>query len=221
MGRSFKQLSAEDGHGHFSTSKKSKKLLLALFGVLLLTAAIIGTVVGVNSSRPKSTASESTAAHTILKSSCSNTRYPELCFSAIASVPEKVVKISSQKDVIEASLNLTEIAVQHSFFTVEELLVNRSTFLTKREKTALHDCLETIDETLDDIHKAEEDLDIYPSGKSLSQHADDLKTLLSAAMTNVETCLDGFSHDGADKHIRDALQAGQVIYIFILYTETT
>lgn len=81
--------------------------------------------------------------------------------------------------------------------------------LTKREKTALHDCLETIDETLDELHEAMEDLNEYPNKKSLVQHADDLKTLLSSAITNQETCLDGFSHDGADKKIREVLSDGQ------------
>jgi pectinesterase len=39
------------------------------------------------------------------------------------------------------------------------------------------------------------DLNDYPNNKSLKKHADDLKTLLSSAITNQETCLDGFSHD--------------------------
>ncbi|CAN1827808.1 Pectinesterase 3 [Linum perenne] len=76
--------------------------------------------------------------------------------------------------------------------------------------TALHDCLETIDETLDELHVALRDLNEYPNKKPLTQHAADLKTLLSAAMTNQETCLDGFSHDGADKRVRGALLQGQV-----------
>ena len=54
------------------------------------------------------------------------------------------------------------------------------------------------------------DLHLYPTKKSLSQHADDLKTLISSAITNQETCLDGFSHDGGNKRIRQALLAGQV-----------
>ncbi|KAJ0008266.1 hypothetical protein Pint_29455 [Pistacia integerrima] len=118
-------------------------------------------------------------------------------------------KVTSQKDVIELSLNLTTTTVEHNYFTVEKLLATRKK-LTKREKTALHDCLETIDETLDELRKAKEDLQEYPNKKSLTQHADDLKTLLSAAMTNQETCLDGFSYEDADKKVRKALLKGEV-----------
>jgi pectinesterase len=189
---------------HISVSKKNKKLFLALFATLLLVAAIIGVVAGVNSRKN----SDNSASHTILKSSCSSTLYPDLCFSAIANVPGATAKLSSQKDVIEASLNLTTTAVEKNYFIIKKLIKTRKN-LTKREKTALHDCLETIDETLDELHKAVEDLHEYPNKKSLSLHADDLKTLISSAITNQETCLDGFSHDDADKHVREVLLEGE------------
>ncbi|OAY53279.1 pectinesterase [Manihot esculenta] len=187
-----------------SFSMKHKKLFLALFAFLLLVAAMIAIVTGINSHDN----GENSTSHAILKSSCSSTRFPDLCFSAVASVRGATSNLASQKDVIEVSLNLTTTAVEHNYFTVKKLLATRK--LTKREKTALHDCLETIDETLDELHKALVDLKEYPSKKSLTQHADDLKTLMSAAMTNQETCLDGFSYEKADKKVREALLAGQV-----------
>ncbi|XP_028752100.1 pectinesterase [Neltuma alba] len=192
--------------------KRNKKLFLALFSTLLLVAAAVGIIAGVNS-RQKSSDNlnfSSHPSHAIVKSACSSTLYPELCFSAISSEPGFTEKVSSQRDVIELSLNITTRAVEHNFFTVEKLIAKRKGSLTGREKTALHDCLETIDETLDELHTASEDLNVYPNKKTLYQHADDLKTLISAAITNQVTCLDGFSHEGADKKVRKALEAGQV-----------
>ncbi|KAK9228958.1 hypothetical protein WN944_021915 [Citrus x changshan-huyou] len=204
----FTKLSESSSNQNISNiPKKKKKLFLALFATLLVVAAVIGIVAGVNS-RKNSGDNGNEPHHAILKSSCSSTRYPDLCFSAIAAVPEASKKVTSQKDVIEMSLNITTTAVEHNYFGIQKLL--KRTNLTKREKVALHDCLETIDETLDELHKAVEDLEQYPNKKSLSQHADDLKTLMSAAMTNQGTCLDGFSHDDANKHVRDALSDGQV-----------
>ncbi|KAK9231859.1 hypothetical protein WN943_022099 [Citrus x changshan-huyou] len=204
----FTKLSESSSNQNISNiPKKKKKLFLALFATLLVVAAVIGIVAGVNL-RKNSGDNGNEPHHAILKSSCSSTRYPDLCFSAIAAVPEASKKVTSQKDVIEMSLNITTTAVEHNYFGIQKLL--KRTNLTKREKVALHDCLETIDETLDELHKAVEDLEEYPNKKSLSQHADDLKTLMSAAMTNQGTCLDGFSHDDANKHVRDALSDGQV-----------
>lgn len=192
---------------------RNRKLLLSISGCLLV-AAVIGIVAGVNS-RHRDRGSDVTtltpSTHAILKSSCGSTRYPDLCYSAVAAAPGAAAGLATQKDVIEASLNITHLAVEHNFFAVEKLLSTRGKSLTKREKRALHDCLETIDETLDELREAARDLSSYPSAaKSLTQHADDLKTLMSAAMTNQETCLDGFSHEDADRRVRKALAEGQV-----------
>ncbi|MBA0565439.1 hypothetical protein Golob_010314 [Gossypium lobatum] len=195
-----------DSAKHISFTKKHKKIFLALFASLVIVAAIIGLVAGV-SSRKNSDESD-TSHHAIVKSACSGTFYPDLCFSAVTTVPAGTSKkVRSQKDVIELSLNITTTAVEHNYFKIKKLLARKD--LTTREKTALHDCLETIDETLDELHEAVEDLHEYPNKKSLTQHADDLKTLMSAAMTNQETCLDGFSHEGADKKIREVLIDGE------------
>ncbi|CAH2036610.1 unnamed protein product [Thlaspi arvense] len=192
----------------FSDFKNNKKLILSsAVLVLLLFAAVMGiatTKASQNTNQKPTTLSP--ISHAVLKSVCSSTRYPELCFSAVASTGKN---LASHKDVIEASLNLTTNAVQHNYFAVKKLIAKRKG-LTAREKTALHDCLETTDETLDDLHVALEDLHQYPNGKSLRKHADDLKTLISSAITNQETCLDGFSYDNADRKVRKVLQKGQV-----------
>ncbi|KAI9191895.1 hypothetical protein LWI28_015141 [Acer negundo] len=152
--------------------------------------------------------------HTLLNSTCSTTFYPELCFSAISALPAETVisKIKSPKDVIELSLNLTITAVQHNYFTVKKLISTSKNRLTKREITSLYDCLKLVDETLDELYKTEQELQAYPTfnNESITEQADGLKILLSAAMTNQETCLDGFSHDHADKKVREALIEGQM-----------
>ncbi|KAF9587121.1 hypothetical protein IFM89_039664 [Coptis chinensis] len=184
---------------------RKKKLFFILLSTILLVGAIIGVVAGVASRKR----SNDTPSHAILKSSCSNTRYPELCYSAIASVPGAAAKISTQKDVIEASLNLIIISVKRNYFTVKKILKTRKS-LTKREKTALHDCLEMDDETLDELRKTKNELEEYPKKKSLNQYAEDLKILVSGAMTNQDTCIDGFSHDKADKEVRKLLLKGEM-----------
>ncbi|OMO66007.1 Pectinesterase, catalytic [Corchorus olitorius] len=195
-----------DSTKHISSSKKHKKIILAVFASLVIVAAIIGIAAGVNSKNNNSDETD-TSHHAIVKSACSSTRDPEFCFSEVTKVGTPKKKVTSQKDVIELSLNITVNAVEHNFFKIKKLLKRKG--LTEREKTALHDCLETIDETLDELHQAVEDLHEYPNKKTLVQHADDLKTLMSAAMTNQETCLDGFSHDDADKKIRKVLISGE------------
>lgn len=197
------------GTGSGNKQNKNRNIFLALFATMLLVAAVIGVVAGVTSRQNSPFSSSSHPSHSVIKSACSSTFYPELCFSAVSGEPGFAEKVSNHRDVIELSLNITTRAVEQNFFTVEKL-IGAGKHLTGRERTALHDCLETIDETLDELRSAIVDLKIYPNKKSLYQHADDLKTLISAALTNQITCLDGFSHDAADKKVRAALEAGQV-----------
>ncbi|XP_039071585.1 pectinesterase-like isoform X3 [Hibiscus syriacus] len=197
------------GGAGFVTSRRRKKLFLALIASILLVTAIVAIATTISKKKISDENSNNTAAaHSIIKSSCSATFYPELCFSTISSARDAKTKIKNPKDVIELSLNLTVSAVQRNYLSIKKLISTRRKSLTKREMTALYDCLELEDETLDELFKAEQDLVDYPDfKKSISQHADDLKSLLSAAMTNQETCLDGFSHDAA---VRQAILDGQM-----------
>ncbi|XP_077240882.1 pectinesterase-like [Tasmannia lanceolata] len=197
-----------DSGNRISTfARKNKKLFLFLSSFLLV-AALVGIVCDIASSRKNPGEQLNPASHALIRSSCTNTRFPDLCYSSLAAVPSVGNSLISLKDVITASINLTTIAVEHVFFKIGKLISTRR--LTGREKTALHDCLENIDETLDELHKTSDDLKMYPLKKTLVQHADDLKILLSAAMTNQESCLDGFSHDGADKKVRTVLEKSLV-----------
>lgn len=192
-----------DSAKHISSTKKQKKIFLAVLACLVIVAALIGIVAKENSRNKLD--ETNTSHHAIVKSACSSTFYPDLCFSAVAAAASK--KVTGKKDVIRLSLNITSTAVKHNYYKIKKLLARKG--LTEREVTALHDCLETINETLGEIHRAVEDLHGYPHKKPLTQHADDLKTLISAAMTNQETCLDGFSHKNSDKEVRKALIDGR------------
>lgn len=196
-----------------------RKLLLVLFALVLVLTAIV-TIIATKKNNSSNTNAAHIAAHAhayahpLIKSSCSATLYPELCFSALSAAPAAAMsKMNSPKDVIQLSLNLTITAVQHNYFAIKKLITTRKSTLTKREKTSLHDCLEMVDETLDELYKTDHELRDYPAAannKSIAEQADELKILLSAAMTNQETCLDGFSHDRADKKIREELMEGQM-----------
>ncbi|KAI3521303.1 hypothetical protein L1887_10765 [Cichorium endivia] len=193
-------------------SNKRKNLFLTAFAAILLASAIIGIVVGVksrNSSSENSSSESITAseAHAIVKKACSSTFYPDLCYSTVTNHPEVTTKVKNLKNVIELAVNITVTAVEKSYFQIKKLATRKG--LTKREITALHDCHEMIAETLHELLDVIKELEEYQTKKSLRQHANDLKTLMSSAITNQETCYDGFSHDGADKKVRKELEKGE------------
>ncbi|KAG6575409.1 hypothetical protein SDJN03_26048, partial [Cucurbita argyrosperma subsp. sororia] len=165
-------ISSSGNHLPKPKNNRKKLIILAVSSTLLL----VGIVAGVVSSR--NGGGEEAKSHAIVKSTCSSTLYPDLCFSSILKSDGAMKRVGSKKDVIEVSINITVKAVEENYFKVLKLYELKN--ISHREKIALHDCLETIDETLDELHKA------------------------------TETCLDGFSHDEADKNLRDKLKEGQI-----------
>ncbi|KAG6397911.1 hypothetical protein SASPL_139361 [Salvia splendens] len=154
-----------------------KKLLLAT--IIIASAVVSATAAGSDRATLKIS-----AAHTLARSSCSGTLYPELCYSAIAASIDGGKKVESDKDVIFLSLNVTIVAVQRNYAAIGKLIAGNKSNFTKWEKLALKDYLETLDETLDELETTVKELNEYPFKKSIEAHADDLKTLLSSAITN-------------------------------------
>nr|GEX03748.1 pectinesterase-like [Tanacetum cinerariifolium] len=98
------------------SNNNRKKLILGALATVLLISAFIGIVVGVKSRNSGSHNSNvqsitDSEAHEIVKSSCSATFYPELCYSTIASHPEVSTKVKTQKDAIELAVSMTTLAM--------------------------------------------------------------------------------------------------------------
>ncbi|WOL09400.1 hypothetical protein Cni_G18153 [Canna indica] len=183
--------------------RNKKKVMLILFSSLLL-AAFVATVATL--SKHRSSTTMATNAHAILHTSCAATRYPSLCTSVISSSPSLLNSISSHKDVILASLNLTASAVHRSVVHVRNIAAAAASNLTARERTALADCVDMFDESLDELRRSADDIRALPTAANEDKPLpSDPEILVSAAMTNQESCLDGFSHDKLDRRLRDSI----------------
>ncbi|XP_047964878.1 pectinesterase-like [Salvia hispanica] len=188
--------------GKLHTNKRKILILSAFLSLLVLAAISIPLARHIH---------HAAAAAAVIRSTCAATLYPELCLSTLAAAAPKAAAVKSSRDVLITALRYTISTVERNYFTVRKVGRARRQSLTAREKGALHDCLETIDDTLDELRLSEAELaDLGRLGNSsLAAHKENLLTLLSAAQTNQDSCLDGFSHDGADQKVRAALVAGQ------------
>ncbi|KAL8235245.1 hypothetical protein R6Q59_021345 [Mikania micrantha] len=197
-------------------SGKKKKIFYSVLASIVLISVIISIAVGVNhrSSNESESITNSdniratSTAHAIVKSSCSVTLHPDLCYSTISSIPEMSSKVKSTKDVIELAINKTKEIIERNYFTIKKLTVRAH--LSKREKIALHDCLEMVAETLEELNQIIDFLETYPTKKGIRRHVDDIITIMSTTLTNQETCIDGFSHDKHDRELRESLIAGEI-----------
>ncbi|KAJ4753619.1 Pectinesterase [Rhynchospora pubera] len=116
---------------------------------------------------------------------CDGTLYPELCVSTLATLPKTDVPIS---EAICHVIKRAKSAVHDSYSNCSSYL-NHLRNLDERDKLALEDCLALLDQTLDELSAAFSDIKNSSSGESIST----AQTVLSGALTNQFTCLDGFA----------------------------
>ncbi|KAH0970855.1 hypothetical protein GBA52_023011 [Prunus armeniaca] len=121
--------------------------------------------------------------HPTIKNACTTLLHPSLCFTALASVKTHD-HFTAFHHLLEANINQTVASVESTRQSIKGLLKLQDLYL--QERNALKDCLEMLDQTLYELGQAVDDL----HGFRVSYG--NLKTLLSAAMTNENTCIDGF-----------------------------
>ncbi|MFS7992135.1 putative pectinesterase [Helianthus anomalus] len=162
-----------------ANSSNNTKIFI-IFASILLVAAEIRIVAGVNSKTTNNI--RASAAHSIVKSSCSVTLHPDLCYSTLSSVPNMTEKVTSLNDVIELAIEKTKERVQKNHLVIKTL--ETRTNLTIREKFALHDCQEMLDDTLEELDEVIGFLKTYPTKKGNRRHVDDMITYMSTTITN-------------------------------------
>lgn len=134
----------------------------------------------------------------VAHSTCEGTLYPGLCVSTLASFPDLASK--SFPKIISSVLNYTVYEVKSSSHNCSGLR-QRIRNLDPLEHRALDDCLELFDDTVEELHTTIADLSNTIIG---SKRYHDLQTLLSGAMTNLYTCLDGFAY--TQGNVRNKIQ---------------
>ncbi|KAK4732289.1 hypothetical protein R3W88_025277 [Solanum pinnatisectum] len=134
----------------------------------------------------------------IAHSHCEDALYKQLCVSTLSSIPDLPQKSISQ--IISSTINVTVVEVKASAKNCTDIREDLPK-LEPYEKRALEDCIQLLDNTISDLKSSL--LALSPS-RSLSQNYNDLQTLLSAAMTNQATCLDGLGR--SKKNLRRFVQ---------------
>ncbi|KAK3013609.1 hypothetical protein RJ639_009312 [Escallonia herrerae] len=147
----------------------------------------------------------------IVKNACTNTFYPSLCHATLSSSVNPAT--SKNTSVTPTYHHVLEFSINQTMSNVASARVNilgcySIQDLNPQENNALDDCMEMLDQTLYEHGQAIDDLHtLFPSNLNgsyiRSKSYGNLKTLLSAAMTNENTCIDGFSNLEADSEYLD------------------
>ncbi|KAJ4917936.1 Pectinesterase 1 [Raphanus sativus] len=191
--QSFKGYGKVDEAQDLALKKKSRKrlILLSVSGlilVLVITAAVVAAVVhnkNKNSSESTPSPPPELTPSTSLKTICGVTRYPESCFYSISKLPASnttdpaILFKLSLKVIIDELDGISDLPEKLSKETEDE-----------RIKSALRVCGNLIEDALDRLNDTVSVMDDASEKTLNASMVDDLKTWLSATVTDHETCFD-------------------------------
>ncbi|KAF3436451.1 hypothetical protein FNV43_RR23543 [Rhamnella rubrinervis] len=123
-----------------------------------------------------------------VRDACSVTRYPELCIHSLASFSNTAKASPSLWARAGVSVTLSEAKSVARYLV---FLKRQRSMQSGRNIVALSDCVECFQNAIDELHKSLGVLRSLSSG-TFNAQMEDLNTWLSAALTDTDTCLDGF-----------------------------
>lgn len=160
--------------------------LLALMPILSTILVLIFSVTNFSK-----LATATATLQTVAQSACEGTLYPDLCVSTLSTFPDLTSKTVPQ--MICSVLNNTIKEVKQSSSNCTGLRLRGRSAQSILDQRALEDCVNLFDTTIDELKTTISDLSQTQTTVASSSKRD-CQTLLSGAMTNVYTCLDGFAY---------------------------
>ncbi|GLJ10950.1 hypothetical protein SUGI_0138670 [Cryptomeria japonica] len=191
---SFKGYGKVDAlHQEKLVARKKSRRRIIIIGItcLVLIAIIVSVAVAVVRSKSSSKDEEPTEMQTSSKAMtavCSVTVYKEKCISSLSSYNGS--SKLSPKDLFNIAVVVAMREAQNALSVVSNLTEQ---ITDPEQKQAFKDCGELIDQTVDQLNSSSDDLKNF-NLKSLTEPSSDVRTWLSAALTNLVTCVDGLSN---------------------------
>ncbi|KAF3433129.1 hypothetical protein FNV43_RR24231 [Rhamnella rubrinervis] len=168
-------------------------LLLLLVSVLY----IVGTA--------KSTATASPKTTNFVKSSCSATTYPAVCVKSLSTYATAIQQSPHQMALTALSVSIDKAGAAKTFVTK----LGKLKGLKSREYKAIKDCVDEMGDSVDRLSQSVQELQRL-GGKSKRQdflwHMSNVQTWVSAALTDENTCLDGFAGKALNGKIKASIR---------------
>lgn len=195
-----------------STPRKSKLKPLLILAAILIVASAISAAVGVIL---RNKASSDAALHRkpsrAISRTCSKTLYPSLCVDSLLNFPGALT--ASDKDLVHITVNMTLQRLGKALYDVSDI---GNVAMDVGSRSAYEDCLELLADSVDllahsltSVSPASADGDGDGGGSSSSSSTlgstQDVMTWLSAALTNQDTCTEGFGEVGGGSVVKDQM----------------
>ncbi|KAK6132164.1 hypothetical protein DH2020_034089 [Rehmannia glutinosa] len=151
--------------------------------LILLTLIYSG-----HAARPAASAAGDTKNTQFIRTSCSATTYPTLCYSSLSSHASAIQQ--DPKLLAHAALSVSLDTARST--SADMVKISRRAGLTRREAGAMADCVEELSDSVDQLRKSMAEMNQI-KGSNFGLTMSDVQTWVSAALTDEDTCMDGFA----------------------------
>ncbi|KAL5569975.1 hypothetical protein UlMin_026550 [Ulmus minor] len=140
-----------------------------------------------------------------IKSSCRATTYPAVCIQSLSSYASNIKQDPHQLAITALSVSLDRAQSAKTFVSK----MNKFKGLKKREYAAIKDCFEEMGDSVDRLTESIKELKGVGKrkGKDFLWHMSNVQTWVSSAITDENTCLDGFSGRTMNGKIKASVRA--------------
>lgn len=195
-GRLVSEPGGSSSHQILPASKPRKsrvKFLVMLAAILIVASAISAAVVVSLRNKPSGEATLRRKPSRAISHTCSKTRYPALCVNSLLYFPGALA--ASDKDLVHIAVNMTLQRLGRALYDVSDI---SNIVMDKGSRSAYEDCLELLEDSVDLLARSLTSVTPTDGGGSSSafSSSQDVLTWLSAALTNQDTCTEGFAEVG-------------------------
>lgn len=147
----------------------------------------------------------SAIATNFVKASCSAATYPALCVQSLSLYATSIKQ--SPRQLVQTALSVSLDRAQSTKTFVYKLTKFKG--VKAREMAAIKDCLEEIDDTVERLSQSVQELKKIDQskGQDLQWHISNVETWVSAALTDENTCVDGFSGKALNGKLKTSIKA--------------
>ncbi|XVE85443.1 hypothetical protein DITRI_Ditri17bG0091500 [Diplodiscus trichospermus] len=138
-------------------------------------------------------ASATATNHTdFIRTSCSATLYPDLCFTSLSGYSNAIQQDPARLARVAIGVSLSK--ARHLAVYVSNLSREADYGADPRASAALHDCFSNMGDAVEEIRGSLKQMRgvVAPGSESFRFQMGNVQTWMSAALTDEETCTDGF-----------------------------
>lgn len=125
----------------------------------------------------------------LLRSSCVQARYPRLCLRTLSRCSGPT---NTPLDLARAALRVSLAHTRRTSKFLHALSKGDAAAMSKRQRSALRDCTEQISDSVEQLRRSLDELQHLRS-ETFRWQMSNAQTWVSAALTDGDTCLDGFA----------------------------